>query len=67
MGGPCRDCADRGFACHCTCAKYRQWSKIHQEALEKDYDARIASRYEHERGMRIKGWKIKSRARGRKR
>ncbi len=67
MGGPCRGCEDRAETCHATCERYLTWAAKQREAREKDYDARIASRYEHERGMRIKEWKIKSRARGRKR
>ncbi len=66
MQGPCRDCTDRGGACHATCAKYRQWATMRRAAKEKDHDARVAERYANERSMRIKGWKIKRRARGRK-
>lgn len=31
---PCRDCADRHQACHSTCERYIEWSKVHEKARE---------------------------------
>ena len=67
MRAPCDRCEDRHAMCHAECERYLTWSEERREARKRDYDSRIAERYALERDKKIKGSKLKDRARGRKR
>lgn len=66
MRQPCRDCEDRNETCHANCERYLTWATERRAALEKDYDARVAERYQKDLRIRLSRWRIKDKARGRK-
>lgn len=66
MKVPCCACDDRHTGCHAECERYLTWASDRLEAKQRDYDSRIAERYALERDKKIKGARLKSRARGRK-
>lgn len=66
MKVPCSGCDDRHAGCHAECERYSAWSSERREAKQRDYESRVAERYAIERDKKIKGERLRSRARGRK-